>query len=542
MARGRWATLEWKDPQRLSDDVDGHELIPIPIDIYQAIFSYFQPCDDLTASECKKILSNISLSCRLLRGITIPLLFQYLNISGIGHNAFPRAGYVDFCSKVNADKPSAISLARFIRECTFRDWPSPNSGPESIRLKLYRECLNIYLPAFSRFENLQSLVFHSVMILPRILASLTKLKRLRRLSFLECHFDEVTVENIENLQIIPLTSFTLRSCSGSLTSKIHLGITTARLEEIRTDKWGVFECLIDANGELPSLKVLELDLLLDSDRSLRDVTESSFSIPALRKSLERLPALQELYLDNLKTFVMPRNVNPKPIQLPALRIVRCPFQVLALLVSEELREVTTYQAISRFPSPTNPSTRSGVQLKSITFSEVVASQLTLLEVPMPWIVGLSLEELFPTLETLALNHSGPYTVHVPPNSAITREEVLDKDIISASEAWCHLKSLHELRLRVNHAFKDEIPWHLDVQHRLITQNLITATPTLDRVSFTLHVLWRRIPYGRADEWKPIVPVCKREDVQDMLRILMERLEEYPDVFVDYDGCFASLLS
>ncbi|THV00029.1 hypothetical protein K435DRAFT_964220 [Dendrothele bispora CBS 962.96] len=522
MSRGHWATLEWDYPKRLSDD--GRELSHIPNDIYHSILSYFQPCDDFSPSKCKAILFRISLVCRLLRAITIPLLFRDLKISGIGHNSLNRAEYAKFCRYVNEHKPSAISLARFIRECTFSDWPAPNSGPELLALDAYHQALDLYLPAFSRFENLQCLTFYSTSLLPRIIENLTKLRRLRRLAFRNCVFCEVSIEDIESLQILPLTSLTLCGCDNA--SNIHLGVTTARLEELRTDDWDFVTRLIDVNGQLSSLRTLELDLHANN----------SLSISALTRCLNSLPTLSELFIDNLKIYTL--DTLPDPIQLPALRVLRSPSQMINIFSAQGLRKVIVYQAISRTASPTIPSTCPRIQLGTASFSENVANRLIQLEIPLTWIIGFSLDKHFPCLEILGLCHSGPLIGNVFPN---TDPEVSIKDILEASEAWSHLKSLRELKLHVNHPFKDELPWNLEAQHYLITMFVVTNT-SLDRVSFTPHVWWRRVPFGELREWKPVVPFSKREDVRDMLRILSDKNEEYPGMFVDYDDCFAALLA
>jgi len=83
---------------------------------------------------------------------------------------------------------------------------APNSGPGVIAQRAYHDSLDLYLPALSRFENLQCLTFYSTSILPRIMATLTKFQRLKRLAFQQCRFHEITEEIVESLQIVPLTS------------------------------------------------------------------------------------------------------------------------------------------------------------------------------------------------------------------------------------------------------------------------------------------------------------------------------------------------
>ncbi|KAF9058528.1 hypothetical protein BDP27DRAFT_565562 [Rhodocollybia butyracea] len=117
----------WNSPERRSS-ITGMVLTPIPIELYDLIFSFVIPCSDGESEESTlkrmKDLRSLSVVCRLFCAEILPLVFRSVVFQNTEETAVSRnqMSYVPFCASLKNGEIFAESLALQVQQCTIRDW------------------------------------------------------------------------------------------------------------------------------------------------------------------------------------------------------------------------------------------------------------------------------------------------------------------------------------------------------------------------------------------------------------------------------------
>ncbi|KAK0451320.1 uncharacterized protein EV420DRAFT_711966 [Desarmillaria tabescens] len=114
-------SFEWSTPARRSGN---WELSLIPSEIYLEIFSYFEPSDEITETQCRAIFSSLVFVCRYFCSVALPRLYRSVEFRGRKRQNAKEdpVSSLKFCLEINKGSSWACDLASSVKDCTFEDW------------------------------------------------------------------------------------------------------------------------------------------------------------------------------------------------------------------------------------------------------------------------------------------------------------------------------------------------------------------------------------------------------------------------------------
>ncbi|KAK0186316.1 hypothetical protein F5146DRAFT_127048 [Armillaria mellea] len=312
-------SFKWSTPERRSGN---QELTLIPSEIYLEIFSYFEPSDEITEVQCKAVFSNLAFVCRFFCSVALPRLYRSVEFRGHKRQRGQEepVSFLKFCLEINKGSSWACDLTCHVTHCSFEDWipDSPSRRP------LYTEFLRIYCKAMIKMEEIQSVTLDSAMISHRLLKSIAKLKKLKRLVVRECDLDQTFTEvDISTLHSLPIKEFTLVSAHERLTSSFALLRGLPKGSDVVLDAH-TWDDSFMSSAMISQLTGLTLGTVLYET-----------NLPHLAHVLNHLPSLTHLKIASL-TLVSVRHPTANPAfpltssSLPRLRVLACP-PLLAIL-------------------------------------------------------------------------------------------------------------------------------------------------------------------------------------------------------------------
>ncbi|KAK0217525.1 hypothetical protein EDD85DRAFT_368764 [Armillaria nabsnona] len=321
-------SFKWSTPERCSSN---QELSLIPSEIYLEIFSYFEPSDEITEAQCKAVFSRLAFVCRFFCSVALPRLYRSVVFRGHKRESGQEdpISFLKFCLEINKGSSWACDLICHVTDCSFEDWipESPSQRP------LYAEFLRVYCKAMVKMEEIQSVTLDSVMISHRLLKSIAKLKKLKRLVVRECELDQDFTEvDISKLRSLPIEEFTLVSAHQRPSSSFALlrGVPNTSDVVLDAHMWDDSSMSSVMNSQLTRL-------------TLGTVLYEA-NLPQLAHVLNHLPSLTHLSIASL-TLVSVRHSATDPAfplassSLPRLRVLACPPLLAILFPKRGLNEL-----------------------------------------------------------------------------------------------------------------------------------------------------------------------------------------------------------
>ncbi|PBK64867.1 hypothetical protein ARMSODRAFT_961712 [Armillaria solidipes] len=508
-------SFKWSTPERRSGN---QELTLIPSEIYLEIFSYFEPSDEITETQCKAVFSRLAFVCRFFCSVALPRLYRSVEFRGRKRESGQEepVSFLKFCLEINKGSSWACDLTCHVTDCSFEDWiPESHS-----RRPLYAEFLRVYCKAMVKMDEIQSITLDSVMISHRLLKSIAKLKKLKRLVVRECELDQdFTEADISTLRSLPIEEFTLVSAHQRPTNSFALlqGVPNASDVVLDAHTWDDSSMSSVMNSQLTRL-------------TLGTVLYET-NLPQLAHILNHLPSLTHLSIASL-TLVNVRHSATDPAfllassSLPRLRVLACPPLLAILFPKRALIElditgcnIVTTIALSHVYFNANDHTiqtlaRTTAAIHTLSICSDMVSH------------GDNIIRNFPHLRKL----------HVMYNNRRSREVMGEEELTNVlgniSTGFCNRGEgyLPIRELKVDCTLIN--PWMVDLQtQRKAIGTYIEATfSQVTRVDLGAGVQWHRDDIW--SDWQAYVQPARIEGE------LLRALEWFSNSIVDYKRCFA----
>jgi hypothetical protein len=229
-------------------------LDPIPVEIYQEIFGYFQQNDDMSLQELRRSLANIALVCRFFSAMALPKLFAQVIFSGAGGRETSRTAR--FCQALNQDQELAKRLGQYVRTCIFTSWVKSSNDDDT--LAMTRDALlSMYCTALAKMTSVETIAFHSISIDKRVLKAIKKLGLLQSLSFSRCSIDPGLDLNhlttfLRGLHLRSLVIFCGEASQiQTFQNVISSALSLQTLTTLEVDSWPIIQRLVDLDTTLP---------------------------------------------------------------------------------------------------------------------------------------------------------------------------------------------------------------------------------------------------------------------------------------------------
>ncbi len=332
-------------PERRSGN---QELSLIPSEIYLEIFSYFEPSDEITEAQCKAVFSRLAFVCRFFCSVALPRLYRSVVFRGHKRESGKKepVSYLKFCLEINKGSSWACDLTCHVTDCSFEHWipGSPSQRP------LYAEFLRVYCKAMVKMGEIQSVTLDSVMISHRLLKSIAKMKKLKRLVVRECELDQDFTEvDISKLRSLPIEEFTLVSGMFPIPAHASANHSICAAHQRPSSSFALLR-------GVPNTSDVVLDAHMWDDSSMSSVMNSQLTrltlgtvlyeanLPQLAHVLNHLPSLTHLRITSL-TLVSVRHSATDPAfplassSLPRLRVLACPPLLAILFPKRALNEL-----------------------------------------------------------------------------------------------------------------------------------------------------------------------------------------------------------
>ncbi|KAK0199640.1 hypothetical protein DFS33DRAFT_1387955 [Desarmillaria ectypa] len=508
-------SFEWSTPERRSGN---QELTLIPSEIYLEIFSYFEPSDEITEAQCKVIFSRLVFVCRFFCSVALPRLYRSVEFRGRKRQNSKEESvpFLNFCLGINKGSSWARDLACHVKDCTFEDWipETPSQEP------LYAGFLRVYCKAMVKMEEIQSLTLDSVIISHRLLKSIAKLNKLKRLAVRQCELGkDITRVDISKLRSLPINEFTLVSVLQRSANTVTLfqGIPNISDVALHARTWDDSSMSSVMNSRLTRLTL--------------ETVSYATKLPQLAHVLNHLSSLTHLKIATLSLESMgPPAGHPAfplaPSSLPRLCVLACPPFLAILFPKRALNELD----ITGYNIATNASLRHvylNIKDHDIrTMGQTTAAIHTLSICGDMVSHGDSIIRHFPDLRKLRVVYGDP-----PSRRMIGDTNI--KSVFSSISAGFRGRGQGYLPVR---ELKVDLPvmkpWVVDLQaqHKAIVAQIEAAFFQITRVDLGAGVQWHRNDLW--SDWQAYVQPAKIEGT--MLRAM--RL--FSDSITDYKRCFA----
>ncbi|KAG7441530.1 uncharacterized protein BT62DRAFT_482750 [Guyanagaster necrorhizus] len=509
-------SFQWSTPERRSGN---QELPPIPNEIYLEIFSYLEPSDEITEAQCKATFSKIVFVCRFFCSVALPRLYRSLEFRGrkrqsssvYGSPSRSASMSVNFSLAINKRSPWACDLACHVKDCTFEDWiPEISSqGP------LYAEFLRVYCRAMVKMEEIQSLTLDHVIISHRMLKSIAKLKKLKRLAVRECELAQgVTELDISALRSLPIDEFTLVSVHQRSTSPLTLfqGIPNTSQVILHASAWDDNSMSTVMSSQLTRLTLETLSY--------------ETNLHQLAHVLNHLPSLTHLTVATLSLESVSSAGDPDfPLEassLPRLRALSCPPLLAILFPKRALNEldITGYN-ISTTGSLLRHVYFNARDRHTQTFGQTTAAIQTLSIRDDMVSRGDAIIRYFPHLKTLRVvcgSHDDKTMTRVLKDISEGFHGT-DQGYLPICELEVHIPLIQSWMV------------NLQVQHKAIVMHIQTAFFQITRVNLAAGVQWHRNDV--CSDWQAYVQPARIEAT-----LLLRAMDLFSDNVADYRRCFA----
>ncbi|KAK0211918.1 hypothetical protein IW262DRAFT_1301371 [Armillaria fumosa] len=504
-------SFKWSTPERRNGNQV--ELTLIPGEIYLEIFSYFEPSDEITEAQCKAVFSRLAFVCRFFCSVALPRLYKSVVFRGHKCESGQEdpVSFLKFCLEINRGSSWACDLMCHVTDCSFEDWipDSPSQRP------LYTIFLGVYCKAMVKMEEIQSITLDSVMISHRLLKSIAKLKKLKRLVVRDCEMDQNFTEvDISTLRSLPIEEFTLvfahEMASPSSSFELLQGVPEASDVVLDVYTWDDSSMSPVMNSQLTRL-------------TLGTILYET-SLPQLAHVLNHLPSLTHLSIATL-TVVSVRNSATDPAfplasySLPRLRVLACPPLLAILFPKRALIEldITGHNIVTRIALSHVQFKANHHIIQTLAQTTATIHVLSICSDMVPY--GDSIIQNFPHLRKLHIMYE-------------VREEGLTNVLENISTGF-HDKGqgylpIHELNID----FALINPWMVDLptQRKAIGTYIEGMFPQVTRVDLGAGVQWHRS--NIRSDWQAYVQPARIEGK------LRQALEWFSNSVVDYKGCFA----
>ncbi|KAK0470921.1 hypothetical protein IW261DRAFT_1597613 [Armillaria novae-zelandiae] len=503
-------SFKWSTPERRSGN---QELTLIPSEIYLEIFSYFEPSDEITEAQCKAAFSRLTFVCRFFCSVALPRLYK--SVLFRGHKCESRkeepVSFLKFCLEINKGSSWACNLTCHVTDCSFENW-IPDSPSQRT---LHTDFLRVYCKAMIKMEEIQSVTLVSVMISHRLLKSIAKLKKLKRLVVRDCELDQnFTQVDVSTFRSLPIEEFTLvfahEMAPPSSSFELLQGVPKASDVVLDVRTWDNSSMSPVMNSQLTRL-------------SLGTVLYET-SLPQLAHVLNHLPSLTRLSIATL-TVVSVRNPTADPAfpltfsSLPCLRVLACPPLLAILFPKRALIEldITGHNKVTRIALSHVRFNASRHTVQTLARTTAAIHTLSICSDMVPY--GDSIIQNFPYLRKLHITYE-------------IREEGLTNVLENISTGFRNRGQgylpIHELDID----FALINPWMVDlpIQRKAIGAYIEGMFPQVTRVDLGAGVQWHRGDIQ--SDWQAYVQPARIEGK------LRRALEWFSNSIIDYKRCFA----
>lgn len=479
------------------------------------MFDYIRPSEEMSRGECKRILSNLALVCHFFCAVSLSRLFSSLEFSGASHKDSNSPGYASLCRSIIKDQEPARSLARHVKECTFKEWKITNDTPSWV----LQAFLGIYGQAITRMPNLKTLTLSSTFIDKRLLNTICKLKQLKSLSFSSCSFSEdLNQKDFSKFSFLTLTSF--KSC-GDFPNGLSPG--TSQLQDVQIERWTTAHALL---REVHPNHLTQLQLHHVEDMA------------TLCHFLNEHPSISVLHINTV--LIQPTTTLPLlASSIPNLHTLICPPTLISTFIPG--RPLTKILLSSAQGPDETLFPFSGIN--GLEVFKQATGIIRCLEVPAGMYHPGPFNSNFPELEELCLDFR--LDMEYDPSTEVVLAEVcwdlpqLFAHLTNHSQRMSILvpagtsQSFLALRkLRFILGSRGPALWNLQLHYNLIS-TWTQIFPKLCRVSFTEFVQWRMDLENKT--WKAFVPHEPKH-----YNFVTRHIRAGQD-YTDYGGCFETVL-
>ncbi|KAK0438749.1 hypothetical protein EV421DRAFT_1906375 [Armillaria borealis] len=369
-------------------------------------------------------------------------------------------------------------------------------------------------------EEIQSVTLDSVIISHRLLKSIAKLKKLKRLVVRECDLDQDFTEgDISTLRSLPIEEFTLVSVPETSTSSFVLlrGIPNTSDVVLDAHTWDDSSMSSVMNSQLTRLTL--------------GTVPYEANLPQLTHVLNHLPSLTHLRIASL-SLVSLRHSGAGPAfplassSLPRLRVLACPPLLAILFPKRALNELDITGYISE-PAMSLVHVYSNVNDNTIqTLARTTAAIHTLSIYSDMVSHGDSIIRHFPHLRKLHIIYGDRRSRVVVGEESLTSVlESLSIGFRNTGEGYLPIRELKVDFTLIN-------PWMVDLQtQRKAIATYIEATfSQVTRVGLGAGVQWHRNDIW--SDWQAYVQPARIEGK------LLRALEWFSNSIIDYKRCFA----
>ncbi|KAH8823227.1 hypothetical protein DL96DRAFT_1683378 [Flagelloscypha sp. PMI_526] len=235
--------FDWSSPNRV---FDGQQLTPIPLEIFQNIFSYLEPSETFSNTRSTQTFSKLALVCRFFASYALPRVFRRLEIRAHPKKDKGEVQWVHFFrSLIHGKQQMTRQLAPLVEEIRLIEWSPAYRMKEMIIVAFLT---GVYLPGMKKLPNLRTLDLVRCEVSKSVNTMIQTLTSLRVLRFRESTLYHdfpvslplVTFSNIRSpVNVFPSLSMqTVQRIEGSI-------------EQVR-------RILDDHCLTLPSLRALEM--------------------------------------------------------------------------------------------------------------------------------------------------------------------------------------------------------------------------------------------------------------------------------------------
>ncbi|KAF9220648.1 hypothetical protein BS17DRAFT_810556 [Gyrodon lividus] len=282
--------FEWSStPERRAGNRD---LPIVPNEIYLIIFEHIAPPSGELSAEQLKTFSDLSLVCKLFGDISLPRIFERVELCGWMSHCGAALRGTALCQQVAAKEPLALSLAQCVKVCHITHW--------EVYPLASCELSQMYTTGMAHMKNIRELKFIRSFINQGHWDVITVLESLEELSFDTCSFldgpadldpDKRAKVKVPYLQVL--------RCAGLLQPlkavdpwHLHTLITGLRFDN-RTN-WRAETLPIDLRVSIEN-RLHPLDMFRDLVK--RVLRGTSFSIQVLRLPIYICSDLGKLFED-----------------------------------------------------------------------------------------------------------------------------------------------------------------------------------------------------------------------------------------------------
>lgn len=503
-------SFKWSTPERESGN---QELTLIPSEIYLEIFSYFEPSDEITEAQCRAAFSQLAFVCRFFCSVALPRLYKSVVFRGHKSESGQEepVSFLKFCLEINKGSSWACDLTCHVTDCSFEDWIPDSLSQRS----LYTDFLRVYCKAMVKMEEIQSITLDSVLISHRLLKSIAKLKKLKRLVVRSCQLDQnFTQVDMSTFRSLPTEEFTLvfayDMAPPSSSFKLLQGVPKASDIVLDVHTWNDSSMSPVMNSQLTRL-------------TLGTVLYET-SLPQLARVLNHLPSLTHLSIASL-TVVSVRNSTTDPVfplassSLPRLQVLACPPLLAILFPKRALIEldITGHNTITRIALSYFQFKANHHIMQTLARTTATIHMLSICSDMVPY--GDTIIQSFPYLRKLHITYK-------------MKEEELTNVLENISTGFPNRGQGYLPIRELNVDFALINPWMVDLptQCKALDAYIDGMFPQVTRIDLGAGVQWHRSDI-RSD-WQAYVQPARIEGK------LRQALEWFSNSIVDYKGCFA----